>query len=161
MIPPGMLFALGLLSADRRGGARFSQNGHFPEKGALLNISESFAFNVFPSQQATFTPLFPGGPPRTAIRLDPDSYGDFALPWDPVHMKVCVCLSRMESLALDLASFLSSGEGYLFESFRSICLKIAQYLVVNFVVFRREVELQSFYSTILILFPVVLLIYLT
>jgi len=29
-------------------------------------------------------------------------------------------------------------------------LKIAQPLVVNFVVFREEVELQSFYSTILI-----------
>ena len=31
---------------------------------------------------------------------------------------------------------------------------IAQLLVVNFVVFRREVELQSFYSAILILSPI-------
>ena len=30
-------------------------------------------------------------------------------------------------------------------------MEIAQLLVVNFVVFRREVELQSFYSAILIL----------
>jgi len=64
----------------------------------LLNIPESFAFNVLPSQQATFTPVFPGCPPRTAVRFDPDSYGDFALPWDPVHVKVCVCLLRMGSL---------------------------------------------------------------
>ena len=34
--------------------------------------------------------------------------------------------------------------------FRSIWVEIAQSLVVNFVVFRREVELQSFYSAILI-----------
>ena len=37
--------------------------------------------------------------------------------------------------------------------FQSIWVEIAQSLVVNFVVFRREVELQSFYSTILILSP--------
>ena len=80
------------------GGARFSQNGHLQRKALLLNIPESFAFNVPSSQQATFTPVFPGGPPRTAVRFDPDSYGDFALPWDPVHMKVCVRLLRMGSL---------------------------------------------------------------
>ena len=34
--------------------------------------------------------------------------------------------------------------------FRSIWVEIAQSLVVNFVVFRREVELQSFYSSLLI-----------
>ena len=68
-----------------------------PEKVTLLNIPESFAFNVLPSQQATFTPVFPGCPPRTAVRFDPDSYGDPALPWDPVHMKVRVCLLRMGS----------------------------------------------------------------
>ena len=36
-------------------------------------------------------------------------------------------------------------------------MKIAQSLVVNFVVFRREVELQSFYSAILILSPKVII----
>ena len=68
-----------------------------PEKSMLLNIPQSFAFNVLPSPQATFTPLFPGCPPRTVVRFDPDSHGDFALPWDPVHVKVCVCLLRMGS----------------------------------------------------------------
>ena len=66
--------------------ARFSPNGHFQRKALLLNIPESFAFNILPSQQATFTPAFPGCPPRTVIRFDPDSCGDFALPWDPVHV---------------------------------------------------------------------------
>ena len=37
--------------------------------------------------------------------------------------------------------------------FQSIWVEIAQSLVVNFVVFRREVELQSFYSAILIPSP--------
>ena len=56
-------------------------------------------------------------------------------------------------LPVDVVSSLSSGLGYLFEGFCSIWVKIAQPLVVNFVVFRREFELQSFYSTILILSP--------
>ena len=38
--------------------------------------------------------------------------------------------------------------------FQSIWVEIAQSLVVNFVVFRREVELQPFYSVILIPSPV-------
>ena len=63
----------------------------------LLNIPESFAFHVPPSQQATFTPVFPGCPPRTAVRFDADSYGDLALPWDPVHVKVHARLLRMGS----------------------------------------------------------------
>ena len=50
----------------------------------------------------------------------------------------------------DVSSSFSSGVGYLFYGFWSIWVKCAQSLVVNFVVFRREVELQSFCSTILI-----------
>ena len=99
MVPPGLLFALGFLSSWLTGRARFSQNGQLQRKALLLNIPKSFAFNVLPSQQATFTPVFPGCPPRTAVRFDPDSHGDFALPWDPVHVKVCVCLLRMGSLS--------------------------------------------------------------
>ena len=48
-----------------------------------------------------------------------------------------------------MASSFSSGVGYHFSGFQSIWVEIAQSLVVNFVVFRREVELQSFYSAIL------------
>ena len=68
-----------------------------PEKGMLLNTLESSTSNVLPSQQATVSPVFPGCPPRTAARFDPESYGDFALPWDSVHVKVCVRLLRMGS----------------------------------------------------------------
>ena len=96
MIPPGLLFALGLLSID--GWGQIFPKWPPPEKGTLLNIFESFASNVLPSQQATFTSVFPGGLPRTAVRFDPHSYGDFALPWDPVHMKAHVHLLRMGSL---------------------------------------------------------------
>ena len=96
MIPPGLLFALGLLSLTDGWGHIFPKWPP-PEKGMLLHIPKSFAFNVLPSQQATFTPVFPGCPPRTAVRFDPDSLGDFALPWDSVHVKICVHLSRMGS----------------------------------------------------------------
>ena len=95
MIPPGLLFALGLLSAD--GWGQIFPKWHLQRKAWLLNIPESFAFNVLPSQQATFTPVFQGCPPRTAVRFDPDSLGDFALPLDSVHVKVCVHLLRMGS----------------------------------------------------------------
>ena len=61
-----------------------------------------------------------------------------------------VYIVKSPLLPLDVASSLSSGVGCLFKGFWSIWLKIAQPLVVNFVVFRREVELQSFYSAILI-----------
>ena len=94
MIPPGLLVALGLLSTD--GWGLIFPKWPPPEKGTLLNILESFAPSVLPLQ-ATFTPVFPGCPPRTAVRFDPDSYGDLTLPWDPVHVNVCVCLLRMGS----------------------------------------------------------------
>ena len=80
------------------GGARFSQNGHLQKKAGLLNIPKSFAFKIHPSQKATFTPVFPGCPPRTAVGFDPDSYGDFALPWDPLKNGVSVPPSPVELL---------------------------------------------------------------
>ncbi len=64
-----------------------------------------------------------------------------------------VYIVKSPLLPLDVASSFSSGVGYLFEGFQSIWVETAQSLVVNFVVFRREVELQSFYSTILIPSP--------
>ena len=95
VIPPGLLFGLGLLSAD--GWGQIFPKWPPPEKGTLMNIPESFSSNVLLSQQATFPPVFLGGPPRIAVRFDPDSYGDFALPWDPMHVKFCVHLLRMWS----------------------------------------------------------------
>ena len=61
-------------------------------------ISETFASNVLPPQKSMVTPVFLGDPLRIKGRSDQDSYGVFALPWDPAHMKACVCLSRVESL---------------------------------------------------------------
>ena len=95
MIPPGLLPGASQQLTD--GWGQIFQKWPPPEKGMLLTIPEDFVFNVHPSQQAAFTPVFPGCPPRTAVRFDPDSYGDFALPWDPVHVKVCVRLLRMGS----------------------------------------------------------------
>ena len=91
----GRADSCGLLSAD--GCGQIFPKWAPPEKGMLLNTPESFASNVLPSQQARFTPVFPGCPPRLVARFDPDFYGAFALPWDPVHVKVCVRLLRMGS----------------------------------------------------------------
>ena len=68
------------------------------ETQLLMNIPESFASNVLPHNEPQSPPVFLGDPPRTAVRSDPDCYGTSALPWDPVHMKAYVCLSRMGSL---------------------------------------------------------------
>ena len=68
----------------------------------------------------------------------------------PGRCGVAYILCNCPLLPLDVVSSLSSGVGYLFEDFWSIWLKIAQNVVVNFVVFRREVELQFFYSAVLI-----------
>ena len=95
MIPLGLLLGLGLVSTDRWG--KIFPKGPPPQKGRLLNTPENFASNVLPPQQATFIPVFSGCPPRTAVRFDLDSYEDFALPWDPAHVKVCVLLLRMGS----------------------------------------------------------------
>ena len=92
LVPPGLLFGLGLLSTDRWG--QIFPTWPPPEKWMLMKIPKSFASNVLPPQQATFTPAFPGGPPRTTARSDPDSHRDPTLPWDPVHMKVCVHLQE-------------------------------------------------------------------
>ena len=95
MIPPGLLFSLGLLSTD--GWGQIFPIWPPPEKGTLLNIPKGFASDVLPPPQATITLVFSVGPPRTAVRFDPDSHGDVALPWDPVHVKVRVHLLRMVS----------------------------------------------------------------
>ena len=71
---------------------------------------------------------------------EPVSFQSVGLPTQEVWVAY---LMQSPLLPLDVASSLSFGVGYLFESFWSIWLKIAQLLVVNFVVFRREVELQS------------------
>ena len=95
MIPPGLLFCLDFLSAD--GWGQIFPKRPPPEKRRLMNIPKSFASDVLPPQQDTFTPVFSGGPPRTAVWSDPDSYVAFTLPWDPVHVKAYVHLSRMGS----------------------------------------------------------------
>ena len=78
-------------------GARFSQEWLPPEKhtrwGIFLRALPPISF---PHNESQLPPVFLGDPPRTVVRSDPDSYGAPALPW--VHMKICVCLSRMGSL---------------------------------------------------------------
>ena len=78
------------------GGARFSQNSHLQRKAAA-KYSRELCFQCLSLTTSHIHPCFPRRSPRTAVRFDPDSYGDFALPWDPVHVKFCVHLLRMGS----------------------------------------------------------------
>ena len=187
-------------------GARYSKNGHLQGNTHWWIFLRALPPMSFPYNESHSPPVFPEYPPRTAVRSNPDSYGASALPWDPVHMKACVHLSRMgflfppvwsscaqaplafnasslspnarspgvgtwcgvqnshccrwvsviqllssllashlggmgqevnrliscnhPLLPPDVASSLSSGVGYLFEIFQSICLKAVQHLVV-------------------------------
>ena len=95
LFPPSLLFGLGLLSPD--GWGQIFPKWPPPEKCTLLIIPETFALMSFPHNEPQPPPVFPGDSPRTAVRSDPDSYGDFALPWDPVLLKAYVCLSGVGS----------------------------------------------------------------
>ena len=57
VIPPGLLFGLGLLSTD--GWVQIVPKCPPPEKYMLMNIPKSFASNMLPPQQATVIPCFP------------------------------------------------------------------------------------------------------
>ena len=51
----------------------------------------------FPHIEPQSPPVFPGDPPSTAVMSDPDFSGVSAFFRDPLHMKTCVHLSRVES----------------------------------------------------------------
>ena len=95
VISPGLLFGLGLFTAD--GWGQIFPKWPPPEKHTLMNIPERSASNVLPPLKATITPVFPGDPLRNSVKSNADFYGASALAWDLVHVKVCVHLSRMES----------------------------------------------------------------
>ena len=76
MIPPELLFGLGLLITH--GWGQIFSKWPPPEKYTLMIIPESLP-KVLPPHEPQSPPVFPVDPPRTEIRSDPNSYGDFAL----------------------------------------------------------------------------------
>ena len=78
VIPLGLLFGLGLLSTD--GWSQIFPKWPPLEKHMLMVSPETFASNVLPPQQATVTTFFPGDPPRTVVKSDPDSYESLLCP---------------------------------------------------------------------------------
>ena len=54
---------------------------------------------TFPHNEPESPLVFPGDPPRSTDRSDPDSYGDSALHWNPVFLNACVCPSRVKSVS--------------------------------------------------------------
>ena len=98
LFPPGLLFGLKPLSPN--GWVQIFPKWPPLEEHMLMIIPETFASNDLPPNERQSPPVFPGDPPRTAVRSDPDSCGVSALPWDLVYMKDCVYLSRIRSLFL-------------------------------------------------------------
>ena len=78
-------------------GARFSQNGYLQRRACWWIFPQNLPPMPFPHPKPQSSPVFPGDPPRSAVRSDTDSSGAFAFPWEWGHMKSCVCLSRMGS----------------------------------------------------------------
>ena len=66
MISPGFVFDLGLLSADRWG--RIFPKWPPLEEHMPVSTPETFASSVLPSSDPQSLPVFPGDPPRTAVR---------------------------------------------------------------------------------------------
>ena len=99
-----MLFALELISTD--GWGQIFPKWSPPEKGMLMNIPKSFASNVLPPQQATF---IPGGPPRPAVRFDPDSYGDCFALGPSAHESLCVPFKNDISVSLSPVELLCTS----------------------------------------------------
>ena len=90
VIPRRLLFALGLLSTDGWGQI-------FPKGTHADEYYEELCFQYPSPITSHIHPCFPSRTSKTAVRFDPDSNGDFAFPWDPVHVKVCVHLLIMGS----------------------------------------------------------------
>ena len=79
------------------GGPRFFQNGHLWRSTSWFFLRLCLQCPS-PTRSHSHPLLSQEIIPRTAGRSDPHSSGTSALAWDPVHMKVVVCLSRVESL---------------------------------------------------------------
>ena len=58
-----------------------------PEKGTVAEYSRELCLQCPSLTTSRCHPLFPESPPRTAVGSVPYSYGAFALPLDPVHVK--------------------------------------------------------------------------
>ena len=91
VIPPGLLFGMCLLMND--GWGQIFPKRPPLEEQMLMIIPKTFA--SFPHNKPPSPLVFTGDPPRTAVRSDSDCYRVSAFPWDPVHMKAYVHLSRM------------------------------------------------------------------
>ena len=95
-IPPGYCLAWGFSVLICL--VRFSQNGHLQRNPCWCIFQRALPAMFFPRHMPQSPTVFPGEAPKSTVRSDPGSYGDFALPWDPVHVKVCSHHSRMGSL---------------------------------------------------------------
>ena len=98
VFPPGLLFGLGLLSAD--GWGHIFPRWPPPEKVMLMNIPETFASNVLPSQQATVTPCFHKRYSNNCSQVQPGFLGSLCFALRPsVHESICALFKNGVSIS--------------------------------------------------------------
>lgn len=88
LFPPLFVVWLGLLIPDGW--------GQFFQTDGLWGAHTDYSLGpppsvVLPRSELQSTPAFQGDPAAPTGTSDPDSYGVPALPWDPLHVKPCVC----------------------------------------------------------------------
>ena len=89
VIPPGLLFGLGLLSAD--GWGQIFPKWPPPEKCMLMNIPKSSGSNALPPQQAAFTPCFHRRSSKNCSQVQPRFLWSLRFALGPsAHESLCV-----------------------------------------------------------------------
>ena len=98
MIPPGLLFGLGLLSID--GWHQIFPKWSPLEEHTLMNTPETFASNVLPPQQAAVTPCFPRRSSKNCNQVLPRFLWSLCFALGPIaHESLCVPLKHGVSLS--------------------------------------------------------------
>ena len=94
-IPPGLLFSLEFLRTGRW--ARFFQNGHLQRNTCWWLFLTPLPPMSFPHNETQSHPVSLRFS-KNCRQVWPRFLWSLWFTWDPVHMKACVCLSRMGSL---------------------------------------------------------------
>ena len=103
VIPPRLLFGLGLFSAD--GWGQIFPKWPLPEKRTLMDIPKSFASNALPPQQVIVTSCFPRRSSKNCSQVQPRFLWSLCFALGPsARESLCVPFKNGVSLPPDLWS---------------------------------------------------------
>ena len=108
MIPPGLLFGLGLLSAD--GWGQISPKWPPLKEYMPMNTPETFASSVLPPQPATVTLCFPRRSSKNCSQIQPRFLWSLCFALGPsVHESLCASFKNGVSISLSLVELLHTS----------------------------------------------------